>query len=304
MAAATFVLALFVSAVAGAAKPTFAYNDQLPNKSEPGQYGTNKCGHGDNKNSLCQNVIINSIDDFCLYAPPSSKARRATIGDTERYEVSWCTKSGYGTRVFPNGTIKGAHFVKTPDYVQITGWGDFTKIGVSKGDAGGELDPHGADGKGNPIGGLVFGNSYGKMQQYPEWTNFMSATEFCIRACNPAGPNATKYCAHRYDIMGCEWNMPGNYGRTTFDTCQADSGEPMGIYTNAKVTITPSASVSGASPSPYVKTTTITWHQGQKPTPAAHPKPKVSNCVKAKSITSGGHAKRTADAPGPARTAF
>ncbi|KAI0278382.1 hypothetical protein BC826DRAFT_658291 [Russula brevipes] len=36
-------------------------------------------------------------------------------------EVAWCMKSGYGTRIIPDGTITGAHFVKTPDYVQITG---------------------------------------------------------------------------------------------------------------------------------------------------------------------------------------
>jgi hypothetical protein len=38
------------------------------------------------------------------------------------------------------------HFVKTPDYVQVTGVGDFTKINVLQGDAGGELDNRGADG--------------------------------------------------------------------------------------------------------------------------------------------------------------
>jgi hypothetical protein len=38
------------------------------------------------------------------------------------------------------------HFVKTHDYVQITGVGDFTKINVLKGDAGGELDNRGSDG--------------------------------------------------------------------------------------------------------------------------------------------------------------
>lgn len=37
---------------------------------------------------------------------------------------------------------------------QITGTGDFTKINIAAGDAGGELDPHGATGNGNPIGEL------------------------------------------------------------------------------------------------------------------------------------------------------
>jgi hypothetical protein len=45
----------------------------------------------------------------------------------------------------PAGTLTGVHFVKTADYVQITGQGDFTKINVPAGDDGGELDNHGAD---------------------------------------------------------------------------------------------------------------------------------------------------------------
>ena len=51
----------------------------------------------------------------------------------------------------PNGTILGAHFVQTPDYVQITGTGDLTKLNIPAGDSGGELDPHGADGNGKTL---------------------------------------------------------------------------------------------------------------------------------------------------------
>lgn len=56
----------------------------------------------------------------------------------QRIEVAWCIKvlsfslsrgfvlslspqPGYGTRLIPDGAIKGAHFVQTPDFVQITG---------------------------------------------------------------------------------------------------------------------------------------------------------------------------------------
>ena len=54
--------------------------------------------------------------------------------------------------MLPEGTVSGAHFVKTPDFVQVTGVGDFTKINVLKNDpaGGGELDPHGDDGNGEP----------------------------------------------------------------------------------------------------------------------------------------------------------
>lgn len=93
---------------------------------------------------------VNSVDDFCVFAPPEPGAD-STIGQTERIEVAWCVKPGYGTRLIPDGAITGAHFVQTPDYVQITGVGNLTSLNIPDGDTGGELDPHGADGNGEPF---------------------------------------------------------------------------------------------------------------------------------------------------------
>lgn len=108
------------------------YN-KLPTKSEQGQTGINNCGSTSSQSSMCQTMWMNDATDFCLWAPPTV----GNIGDTEREEVAWCTKSGRGTRVIPNGTLKGVHFVRTKDYVQVTGVGNFTKINVKKGDEGG-----------------------------------------------------------------------------------------------------------------------------------------------------------------------
>ncbi|KAL5507691.1 hypothetical protein ACEPAH_5309 [Sanghuangporus vaninii] len=220
----------------------------LPDKSQTDQSGTNNCGTGSSQDSQCQTAWINDVDDFCLWAPPYVD----TIGNTERLEVAWCTKSGRGSRTIPEGTLQGVHFVKTPDYVQVTGVGDFTKINVPNGDEGGELDPHGADGKGNPVGGLVYGNTFGSNLQYHEWTSFISYNEFCFRACT--GPNAAINCNHIYDVMGCWWNMPANYDSGVFESCDADDDLPMGVYG------------------------TSTWYQGVEPTPAAHPAASSSNC--------------------------
>ena len=126
--------------------------------------------------------------------------------------VSYCTKSGYGTRLIPDGTLKGAHFIKTPNFLQVTGFGDFTSMHIANHDEGGELDPHGATGAGNPPGGLVFSRNVkgqeGQWVQLKEWSNFMSASEFSIRACYPA-PDAPSWCPHTLDEMGCNWVMPG-----------------------------------------------------------------------------------------------
>lgn len=48
-------------------------------------------------------------------------------------------------------------------------WGDFTKMNVAEGDMGGELDPHGATGNGNPVGGNVTSNISGEDVHYEEW---------------------------------------------------------------------------------------------------------------------------------------
>lgn len=79
--------------------------------------------------------------DFCLWAPPTGPA---AIGDTEGEEVAWCTKPGRGTRVIPAGALQGVQFMRTPDYVQVVGFIDQSKINITADDSGGELDPHGA----------------------------------------------------------------------------------------------------------------------------------------------------------------
>ncbi|KAI0941975.1 hypothetical protein AcW1_009686 [Taiwanofungus camphoratus] len=252
-----------------------------PDHTQQGQAGTNQCGTQSSQDSLCQNAYLNSVDDFCLFAPPDS-GPDSTIGETERIEVSWCLKDGYGTRLIPDGTITGAHFVQTPDYIQVSGVGDLTMLNIPSGDNGGELDPHGADGNGNPIGGLVFSSVFGELQQLHEWTNFMSDTQFCFRACKP-GPDATAYCQHIYDVMGCQWNMPASYSSGVFERCMADDAEPMGIYG------------------------TSTFKQGQPSTPPAHPIPSSSLCTTYSTVGNGLMVRSvptsSADAP-PVTTSF
>lgn len=196
----------------------------LPYQSDgaAGQTGHNQCGTKARPDSQCQNLFIYSAEDFCVFAPPE----RMAIGDAERICVSYCTKDGYGTRLIPPGTFRNLHYVRTPHYIQITALGDFTKLNVPANDQGGELDPSGADGHGNPIGGLVFG----ERGQFNRWTEFIANDEFCLRACFNT-PDAYRYCEHIYDLEGCRWNMPGNYDGPGFDQCEGDDVPlPMGEY--------------------------------------------------------------------------
>jgi hypothetical protein len=85
---------------------------------------------------------LNPYLDFCLWAP---SIPNSLIADTEGETVAWCTKPGRGTRLIPAGALTGVQFMKTPDYLQVVGFIDQTKIDMAGTDSGGEMDPHGAD---------------------------------------------------------------------------------------------------------------------------------------------------------------
>ena len=126
------------------------------------QLGYNRCNSTtEGPSSLCQTAYINSLDgtcsisknilsdthnflleDFCLWAP---SIPGKTVGEIEGEMIAWCTRPGHGTRVMPDGTITGVQFTRSPDYVEVVGFMDQTKINMVAGDAGGEMDPHGAD---------------------------------------------------------------------------------------------------------------------------------------------------------------
>jgi len=64
------------------------YNpSNLPAQTEHGQTGTNRCGTGSNQTSQCQNAFLNSLTDWCIFAPPEP-GPDSTIGNTEVRRVS------------------------------------------------------------------------------------------------------------------------------------------------------------------------------------------------------------------------
>ncbi|KAJ6510554.1 hypothetical protein C8R45DRAFT_1088712 [Mycena sanguinolenta] len=184
-----------------------------------------------NQQSMARLISINSIDDFCLFGPPTGPA---DIADTEGEEVAWCIKPRNNARVIPDGTITAVSFLKTDFYVQLMGLGDFTKLNIVAGDEGGELDPHGATGAGNPVGGNVTTTvADGTDLPIAEWMMYMAADQFCLRACYNANStySAAFMCWHELDVMGCEFVMPGTYQPAgVFETCEADVAYPPGWY--------------------------------------------------------------------------
>ncbi|KAM0788447.1 hypothetical protein ACM66B_001581 [Microbotryomycetes sp. NB124-2] len=226
-------------ATAQLAAQRFDYN-ALPEKTDTSsgergpQVGYNRCSpETEGLNSLCQTALINSIDDFCLWAPPNPGR---TVGDIEGEMVAWCTRPGRGARTIPDGALTGVQFLRAKNYVQVVGKMDQTKLNMIAGDSGGEMDPHGADQRGNPIGGLLFSNAWGRsssgaaFQQVINWHNFMGSDTFCLKACNPSWDYDYRMCEHIYDRSGCAVNAPAAYRDGVFESCLSDDQLAPGIY--------------------------------------------------------------------------
>lgn len=119
--------------------------------------------------------------------------------------------------------------------MQVSGFGDFTKINIAPGDAGGQFDsethtPEGAQVtvNGQAASSWVVGDKTGKQTIVPACSRqtLISSDAFCMRACT--GDKA--YCPSAYDQMGC-WFLTGNaVGPSgTYQNCEADSGDPPGV---------------------------------------------------------------------------
>lgn len=213
------------------------------------QAGYNQCNSTtEGANSLCQTSLLNDITDFCMWSSPKPDD---TVGESEAYEVAWCTKPGHGTRIIPAGTLTGVQWLYAKNYLQVVGFLDQSKVNLDPTDEGGELDPHGADEQGNPLGGVMYTNGFSQnaagiaqaisskaasstnYTQVIEWIDFIGGGIFCLKMCNPDDPNAASLCNHIYDEVGCNYNALADYNSIngTFSVCDSDDMTPPGIYT-------------------------------------------------------------------------
>jgi len=213
------------------------------------QFGYNLCNSTtEGPNSLCQTLFVNDITDFCMW---SSSQLNDTVGESEAREIAWCTKPGHGTRIIPPGAITGVQFLYAKDYVQVVGYIDQTQVNLAASDEGGELDPHGADEQGNPLGGIVFTNGFAEnanafdaalqankseSQDYTqviEWIDFIGGGMFCLKMCNPSDPDSPSLCNHVYDEIGCTYNALANYNAIngTYTVCDSDDMADPGVFT-------------------------------------------------------------------------
>ncbi|GAA5889211.1 hypothetical protein JCM6882_000676 [Rhodosporidiobolus microsporus] len=227
-----------------------------PYKSERGpQSGYNICNDttkGDD--SQCQTLVANTLADFCVWGSALTDGLD-TVGDIEAAMVSYCTKDTHGARLIKSGALTGVQMVKTKHYTQWTGYIDQTALHLEKDDSGGELDPHGADLLGNPLGGLVYSTNLpdGDNKTYVqaiEWNNFIGSGTFCLKLCSPNQPAGTNYCENRYDRMGCKYNMPSAAKDGEFTECDSDLQDIVGVYTEDGKVSTYSQPPEGTAPNP------------------------------------------------------
>ncbi|THH29466.1 hypothetical protein EUX98_g4713 [Antrodiella citrinella] len=206
--------------------------DPDPNATRGPQAGYNICNSTTaTQTSECQTMIFNAIDDFCLWSSPQPDQ---PISDTEAVEVAWCTSNKYGARTIPQGTLTGVQFLTTPDYIEMIAFINQTLINLPADDFGGELDPHGADLRGNPMGGLVYSTHFtndSSLGQVSDWNEFIGGGQMCIKLCNPSSPNRANLCENRYDLIGLSFNCPNQAQDNVFETCDSDNQDPVGTYT-------------------------------------------------------------------------
>ncbi|GFZ52191.1 hypothetical protein JCM24511_09964 [Saitozyma sp. JCM 24511] len=217
------------------------------------QSGYNQCNSTtEGASSQCQTGVFNSIEDFCFWGAPGTTPNQ-TIGDVEAAVV--------------------AYFMKTEAYIQIVGFFNQTSINLASDDSGGELDPHGADYLGNPLGGLFYSTGFASGDnttyvQTQSWNNFVGSNQFCLKLCDPGYSTDLNYCQNIFDLIGCEYNMPADYATLQseglFISCEGDLQDEVGTYTSNGQTYT------WSQPSSLPATSTLPW------TPRV---PASSNCV-------------------------
>ena len=60
----------------------------------------------------------------------------------------------------------------------------------------------------------------------------MGSNLFCFKVCDPSGSHAADYCQHIYDRIGCAYNAPSNAQNDSYTSCEGDSQDFPGIYTD------------------------------------------------------------------------
>ncbi|WVW86017.1 hypothetical protein I302_108055 [Kwoniella bestiolae CBS 10118] len=219
--------------------------------SPQGEATASKDGSGD-ATSQSKELWLKSHDDFCVYGL-GEENKGKMISESVDNVISYCSKSGHNTRLIPDGTLKGVTYVRTPSWVQVSGSGDFSLIGISPGDTGAQFDSSAH----TPQGASLITSIGGDPAK--DWVTMISGQTFCVRACF----GDSSFCPTQYDSLGCYFLTSNGVGwDNVYQDCEGDDGDPPGV-------------IDGQ---------TYTPGNGPVPTPSI---PAVSNCQPGSSIQNG-----------------
>ena len=195
--------------------------------------------------------------NFCLMIPPNPGDN---VGATEHLSVAGCyglPSSVESYKPLPTGFIQSAHYVSTPNYVQVTGLIDGSAYNMDPNDDGGQLDdaPGGIRPTSNCVG-------------YSHYLQYLGPKPgvFCVRCCKIYSD-----CDASRDTIGCFAGIPGEYGPGYSSVTSGSAGAVVGSNPSVSITPTKTSTVANTATQSIVLGTPTTVNRqvttfGPRPT--------------------------------------
>jgi hypothetical protein len=125
------------------------------------------------------------------------------------------------------------------------------------------------------------------------FVSFNGGNTFCLKACDPRGPNARTLCNNIYDTQGCGFNAPSNARDGVFESCASDNQNPPGVGAavppaSSLCSTFASTAIYGPSASvtvPIPGASTMTFSSIYRPKPSTTSKPSVTPTPSTKAST-------------------
>ncbi|GAN08254.1 secreted protein [Mucor ambiguus] len=160
-------------------------------------------------NAYGQIAQVVDANNFCVFLPPNDSKDRI-IADTEWNAQAFCignTPKAKNAGKLDSDFIQSAHYLKTDQYVQVTGQINPAKAKLIASDEGGQMDVRA------PMGSSCAGWKY--------YVNLIepAGNTYCMRCCND-----DRTCNRGISEKGCAHIIPGDYSGPYGDNGSSSSG--------------------------------------------------------------------------------
>ncbi|KAF1807328.1 hypothetical protein FB192DRAFT_1426128 [Mucor lusitanicus] len=160
-------------------------------------------------NAYGQIAQVVDANNFCVFLPPNDSKDRI-IADTEWNAQAFCignTPKAKNAGKLDSDFIQSAHYLKTDQYVQVTGQINPAKARLIASDEGGQMDVRA------PMGSSCAGWKY--------YVNLIepAGNTYCMRCCND-----DRTCNRGISEKGCAHIIPGDYSGPYGDNGSSSSG--------------------------------------------------------------------------------